>query len=85
MPPRRYGTFQDDAKLYMVIEFVPGGELFSHLRAAGHFTVQTARFYTACVVSALDHLHRHDIVYRCAVNGFADNTRNCDRESSAHS
>jgi serine/threonine protein kinase len=61
----RYGTFQDEAKLYMVMEFVPGGELFGHLRAAGRFSVPAARFYVACVISALDHLHRHDIVYRC--------------------
>lgn len=49
----------------MVMEFVPGGELFGHLRAAGRFTVPAARFYTACVVTALNHLHAHDIVYRC--------------------
>ena len=49
----------------MVMEFVPGGELFGHLRAAGRFSVPAARFYTACVVSALNHLHAHDIVYRC--------------------
>ncbi len=61
---RRYGTFQDEARLYMLLEFVPGGELFGHLRAAGRFTLNAARFYTACVVSALDHLHSHDIVYR---------------------
>ncbi len=60
----RYGTFQDDSKLYMVMEYVPGGELFGHLRAAGRFSVSAARFYTACVVSTLDHLHAHDIVYR---------------------
>lgn len=49
----------------MVMEFVPGGELFGHLRAAGRFNVAAARFYVACDISALDHLHRHDIVYRC--------------------
>lgn len=60
----RYGSFQDESRLYMLLEFVPGGELFGHLRAAGRFTLSAARFYTACVVSALDHLHSHDIVYR---------------------
>lgn len=72
---RRYGTFQDDAKLYMVMEFVPGGELFGHLRAAGRFTAAAARFYTACVVAALDHLHCHDIIYRSVAHlnsGFAE-------------
>ena len=49
--PPRYGTFQDEAKLYMVMEFVPGGELFGHLRAAGRFT--PSRFIRLCGVFVL--------------------------------
>ena len=62
---RRYRTFKDDHRLYMLMDYVSGGELFKHLRSAGCFPTATARFYIACVISAIEHLHSHDIVYRC--------------------
>jgi serum/glucocorticoid-regulated kinase 2 len=57
-------SFQTDHKLYMVLDFVRGGELFYHLRRAGRFTEEQARFYVAEVILALDYLHRHDVIYR---------------------
>eukprot|EP01052_Picozoa_sp_SAG31_P051374 SAG31_NODE_12168_length_962_cov_1.059096_1_plen_140_part_00 len=60
----RYGTSQDEFHLYMYMEFVSGGELFSHLRRAGRFTNDTGKFFAASIVLALQHLHALDIVYR---------------------
>lgn len=57
-------SFQTDHKLYMVLDFVRGGELFYHLRRAGKFSEEQTRFYVAEVVLALDYLHRHDVIYR---------------------
>lgn len=57
-------TFQDERNLYMMLEFVQGGELFSHLRRAGRFTSDVARFFAANVLLALQGLHELDIVYR---------------------
>lgn len=57
-------SFQTDHKLYMVLDFVRGGELFYHLRRAGKFSEEQTRFYVAQVVLALDYLHRHDVIYR---------------------
>ncbi|BGP36104.1 Cytochrome c oxidase subunit 1 [Rhodotorula toruloides] len=57
-------TFQDEANLYMLLEFVQGGELFSHLRRAGRFSPDVSRFYIANLVLVLEHLHKQDIVYR---------------------
>ena len=57
-------SFQTEHKLYMVLDFVRGGELFYHLRRAGRFTEAQARFYVAEVILALDYLHRHDVIYR---------------------
>ena len=61
---RLYGTFQDAVNLYLVMEPVLGGELFTILRNEGALPEQRARFYAAQLITALEYLHRHDIVYR---------------------
>ena len=48
----------------MLLEYVVGGELFSHLRRAGRFSNDMTRFYAAEILLAIEHLHRHDIIYR---------------------
>jgi Protein kinase domain len=60
----RHSTFQDDKQLYMLLEYVPGGELFRHLRHVQRFKLEYARFYIGCVVLALEYLHSKDIIYR---------------------
>lgn len=45
-------------------EYVPGGEIFSHLRKKGNFNIETARYYAAQIVLVLEHLHARNIVYR---------------------
>ncbi|CAE7232634.1 unnamed protein product [Rhizoctonia solani] len=59
-----WGTFQDVNNLFMVMDFVPGGELFTLLRKSRRFPSPVAKFYTAEVVLAIDYLHGHDIIYR---------------------
>lgn len=59
-----YQCWQDARSLYMLLEYCPGGELFSHLRRAQRFSSDVARFYAAEVVAALQYLHRLDIIYR---------------------
>lgn len=56
--------FQDPEKVYMVIEYVPGGELFSYLRREGRLSNDSAKFYAAEIVLAFAHCHSHNIVYR---------------------
>ncbi|KAJ1555228.1 camp-dependent protein kinase catalytic subunit [Cladochytrium tenue] len=58
------GTFQDSANLYIVLEYVQGGELFSFLRKSGRFPNHVARFYAAEVLLAFEYLHSMDIIYR---------------------
>ncbi|BGP16551.1 hypothetical protein JCM10213_000537 [Rhodosporidiobolus nylandii] len=57
-------SFQTDADLYLVMDYKSGGELFHHLQKEGRFTEDRARFYTAEIVLAFEHLHKFDIVYR---------------------
>ncbi|KAI8369545.1 kinase-like domain-containing protein [Radiomyces spectabilis] len=59
-----WDTFQDDANLYMVMDYVPGGELFTLLRKSKRFSDDLARFYAGEVLLALAYLHSKDFVYR---------------------
>ncbi|KAF0715220.1 Aste57867_3504 [Aphanomyces stellatus] len=58
------GTFQDSRCLYMVLEYVIGGEFFTHLRKAGRFDFNTTKFYSSQVVSIFEYLHSQDFIYR---------------------
>lgn len=59
-----YKTFQDEHYLYMVLEYVCGGELFSHLRKVGKFPNDVAKFYAAEIILVIEYLHSKHIVYR---------------------
>lgn len=59
-----YSTFQDSLNIYMLLSYVPGGELFTHLRRAQRFTPDVTRFYLATIVLALKYLHSFNIIYR---------------------
>ncbi|KAI9731579.1 MAG: camp-dependent protein kinase catalytic subunit [Cirrosporium novae-zelandiae] len=59
-----WGTFQDSKNLYMVMDFIEGGELFSLLRKSQRFPNPVAKFYAAEVTLALDYLHSMHIIYR---------------------
>lgn len=56
--------YMDDDRLYLLLEYVVGGELFFHLRKAGKFPNDVAKFYSAEVVLAFEYLHSKNIVYR---------------------
>ncbi|EDO17744.1 hypothetical protein Kpol_1033p50 [Vanderwaltozyma polyspora DSM 70294] len=61
---RMWGTFQDSRNLFMVMDYIEGGELFSLLRKSQRFPNPVAKFYAAEVILALDYLHSHNIIYR---------------------
>ncbi|KAH9983334.1 Pkinase-domain-containing protein [Russula compacta] len=57
-------SFQSQQKLYLVLAFVNGGELFHHLQREQKFNEERSRFYSAELLLALEHLHDLDVVYR---------------------
>jgi protein kinase X len=57
-------AFQDTNKLYMLMEYINGGELFSYLRKEGRLSIDASRFYTAEILLAFQYLHDRNIVYR---------------------
>uniref|UniRef100_A0AC34F5R6 cGMP-dependent protein kinase n=1 Tax=Panagrolaimus sp. ES5 TaxID=591445 RepID=A0AC34F5R6_9BILA len=61
---RLHRSFRDSERLYMLMEYCPGGEVWAMLRNWGRFDEQTARFYCAAALEAFDYLHRHFIIYR---------------------
>ncbi|ETN70787.1 kinase domain protein [Necator americanus] len=59
-----YYAFQTDTKLHIVMEYVRGGELFTHLCSRGAFDVAAAKFIIAELIIAIDSLHKRKVIYR---------------------
>ncbi|RDW86422.1 AGC family serine/threonine-protein kinase [Aspergillus mulundensis] len=58
-------AFQDHERLYLVLEYAQGGELFTHLAMERMFDEDAAAFYMAEMVLALEHLHQNvGVIYR---------------------
>jgi len=58
------GAFQDEKNLYLMMEYIIGGEFFSHLRKAGRFPNDTSKFYAAQITLVFEYLHGMQILYR---------------------
>ena len=56
--------FQTQERIYFVMNFIRGGELFKHLTNCKFFPEEKAKFYSAIIGLALEYLHTHGIVYR---------------------
>lgn len=57
-------AFQTEKKLYFVMDYHNGGELFYHLRLKGRFNESQAKFYLGQIILALEFLHTRKIIYR---------------------
>lgn len=57
-------SFQTRDKLYFVLDYVNGGELFFHLQRERYFPEPRAKFYAAEIASAIGYLHSLKIIYR---------------------
>ena len=59
-----YFAFQTYDKLYLVLDYCGGGEIFFHLSRHRRFHEKVARFYNAELLLALGHCHDNGIIYR---------------------
>lgn len=57
-------AFQTEAKFYLVLEYVPGGELFTYVKKRRTLPLVEARLYIAEIGLALEYLHKLGIIYR---------------------
>jgi len=57
-------AFQTEAKVYLVMDYMNGGQLFYHLKEEAMFSEDLVRFYIVEIVLALEHLHQQNIIHR---------------------
>ena len=57
-------TFQTETKIFLILDYVAGGELFSRLKEEGKFSEKRTKLYAAEVLLGLEHLHKLGIIYR---------------------
>lgn len=60
---RFVGSFETQTSIYIALEYMPMGDLQQVLAQKGSLSVKSARFVTAEILSGLDHMHSHGIVY----------------------
>lgn len=61
---KMFTCFQNNRCVYMLLEYLPGGELFSRLRKEGRFSEDITLFYISEILLAIRYLHTNGIVYR---------------------
>jgi serine/threonine protein kinase len=57
-------AFQTEHHLFFVLDYLPGGELYSHIHPQGAINENVARFYIAEVILGIEHVHKHDVCHR---------------------
>ncbi len=62
--PRFMAAFQDEGRLYIVTEYIVGGEMLKRLQDAGRLANDEAKFYASEILLALEYLHSNGIAYR---------------------
>ena len=62
-----YYSFQDAEYLYLVMEYLPGGDLMTLLIREETLNENVARFYIAESVLAIESIHKHNYIHRFAL------------------
>ncbi|VAH09167.1 unnamed protein product [Triticum turgidum subsp. durum] len=59
-----YYSFQDDEFLYLIMEYLPGGDMMTLLMRKDTLTEDEAKFYIAETVLAIESIHKHNYIHR---------------------
>jgi len=59
-----YGYFFDEKRIYIILEFAPGGELYKVLQAQGHFSESTSARYINDLAVAFNYGHEKHVIHR---------------------
>ena len=59
-----YYAFQDNDNLYLVIDFLSGGDLRYHVSRYHTFSEEQTRFFISCIIQGLSHIHSNNIIHR---------------------
>jgi len=80
-----YTTFQDSTFLYMLMEFLPGGDLMTMLIKYDTFSEDITRFYMAELVLAIEAVHKMGFIHRCVGRHHSRADENSTNSSTATS
>ena len=61
---RMFGYFWDEKRIYIILEFAPGGEVYKVLTSKGHFSEQTTARYICDLSVALGYCHAKHVIHR---------------------
>lgn len=61
---RMYGYFYDAKRIYLILEYSPGGELYKRLQSKGRFSEKTAARYISDLATALNYCHKKHVIHR---------------------
>ena len=59
-----YYAFQNERNLFLISDFIQGGDLFFHLRRERFFSNEKSQFYICELILALEYLHKKNMIYR---------------------
>lgn len=70
LPCRLFGYFYDENRIYLILEYAPGGEVYKSLKEVGVFPEARAANYISQLALALVHVHKKKIIHRYALKWF---------------
>lgn len=57
-------AFQTPDCLYIIVDYINGGDLFFHIKRKGHLSEKEAKFYGAQIILGLEYIHSKNVIYR---------------------